>query len=415
LDLCLKVIAGAHSHSFRSDDGWQEQQSQANTPEGDVENSYFSGADTVSGCSLTFESEDDTDCEVVATKHSGNPEEFQEHVLGFLGDFLEYMADAEPEKVTETFHVPLGRRSHEWSYCMLVRMRFAKEAHFDECMRRDWLTMCCGTPTQEKMLVLLDSILGQASFAHGQWKLAEFEQLVCNKEYVAAIFGTDMLVRRHLKGHAESVKMWVQNVVDCWFENSENAFEFITRANRFLKEHFLDGIRAGNHVVTIQSYVAFLWMSKLASLLIFEHVEVRKFENVSGTGDAVPRADASHNLLHGFISFISSVRRVFGLHNAGMPARSAVPTIVQGLQCLAHLQDPKGEMLGPFKTARELVHDVLQVLSAPAQATTLYFAPDLRCAYRFLISLCAKGTLVSCGVLSCRWHALKKDFWFFVE
>jgi len=80
-------------------------------------------------------------------------------------------------------------------------MRFANEADFHELAWRIWLAICSDS-TQEQMLVLLDSVL-QTNTAHALWKRAEFEKLACNKKYSAAIFMTDVMVRRRLKGHAD--------------------------------------------------------------------------------------------------------------------------------------------------------------------------------------------------------------------
>ena len=54
-----------------------------------------------------------------------------------------------------------------------------------------------------------------------------------------------------------------------WFEpeNVQDASVFLLRANKFLREHLVEGIQVVENVVKTQSYVAFLRMSKLASLL----------------------------------------------------------------------------------------------------------------------------------------------------
>ena len=46
---------------------------------------------------------------------------------------------------------------------------------------------------------------------------------------------------------------------------------------------------------------------------------------------------------------------MFSLTDADMPAQSALPTIVEGLRCLAHLPASDWTTLGPVKTARQLV------------------------------------------------------------
>jgi len=176
-----------------------------------------------------------------------------------------------------------------------------------------------------------------------------------------------MMVRRHLQRHAEMLRKWEQEVVHDWFGNAETASEFLDRANRFLQTQ-IDGIGVVIHVIKIQSYVAFLRMSKIASLLLFEYVDVRKSQDAAGTGAAKQRAGVSHDLLRGFSSFVSSAGHVFRLSNADIPARSAVKTIIEGLRCLAHLRDPQCDV----KTASELFDANLPQVSAPTQARTVH-------------------------------------------
>ena len=53
---------------------------------------------------------------------------------------------------------------------------------------------------------------------------------------------------------------------------------FLLRANKFLREHLVEGIQVVENVVKTQSYVAFLRMSELASLLLFEYLDAHKLE-----------------------------------------------------------------------------------------------------------------------------------------
>ena len=65
--------------------------------------SYLSGANTESDRGYSSESGDEEDV-VVATKHPGTPEEFQEHMKGFISDFLDYLwlIEASIDEATET-------------------------------------------------------------------------------------------------------------------------------------------------------------------------------------------------------------------------------------------------------------------------------------------------------------------------
>ena len=91
--------------------------------------------------------------------------------------------------------------------------------------------------------------------------------------------------------------------------------------------------------VTTQSYVAFMRMTSLASLLLFEYLEARKLEDASALG----AAGGSSSLLHGFRMFVRSSahlpgsKRVFSLTPADVPARRSLLTVLEGLMCLSRL------------------------------------------------------------------------------
>jgi len=291
--------------------------------------------------------------DTVVAKHPGNPEDFQEHMKGFITDLLEYMSLAAPDEASQVFTVPLSGHNHEWSYCMLVWMRFAKDAYFNRILREKWRE-CITFPSQDKLLAMLDSCLQQECTSHKWWARSEFKRLGCNKQFANAIFVTDMMVQQSLKGHAESGLAWQQDVVKSWFTNGEEASDFILRANTFLREHFANGCSVVTQVVQTQSYVALMRMTKLASLVLFEYLDVRKLQE-SSTPSA---AGSIYLLLHGFLMFVSSSKHVFTLTEADAPAACAMPTVLRGLQCLSRLSAFAWEMLGPEQKAREMLgHD----------------------------------------------------------
>jgi hypothetical protein len=320
-----------------------------------LDDNFLSSADTASeGGDTASESGDDTDFIFDATlaKHPGNPEDFQECMKGFITDLLEVMSLGAPDGATEVFSLPLGGRTHEWSYCMLVWMRFAKDAYFDSIWRGKWQE-CITCPSQDKLLALLDKCLEQERTKHRRWARAGFKRLECNKPFTAAIFVTDVMVRHSLGGHPKSELLWQQDVVKNWFANGEGASAFLFRANKFLRENVINGISVVTQVVETQSYVAFMRMTKLSSLLLFEYLDTRKLEDTAVFG----AKGGMGSLFHGFCMFVSSSRRVFSLAPADVPALGARATVLQGLRCLARLSAQAWELLGPIKTAREYVED----------------------------------------------------------
>ena len=170
--------------------------------QGDLDDSEDSAADTTDAEAEAggagSESDDDTHAgfEAVLAKHPGDPEGFQAHMRGFIVDLLDVVTvPTEPVGATETFDVPVAGRSQEWSYCMLVWMRFAEEASLDASSRQKWLE-CVKSPTQGKMLTLLDTILKAPGTVHPLWSRDDFKRLNCNKDFAAALYVTDRMVQR---------------------------------------------------------------------------------------------------------------------------------------------------------------------------------------------------------------------------
>jgi hypothetical protein len=136
--------------------------------ESDLNDSCLSGAETSSNIS---DREDDMDCDFdsLAIRHSGDTEDFQEHMRGFIQTFLDKLFEIEIEmdESAETFSnflcpdLPEG----EWTFCMFLWMCFAKNAELDQSSRTRWLE-CIQKPAQQTLLAELDWCLKQESTRH---------------------------------------------------------------------------------------------------------------------------------------------------------------------------------------------------------------------------------------------------------
>jgi len=364
LRLCQEVNARAHSFSSPHNDDGQELLSPANTQHDDLDSSYLSGADT------NFDSDsEDRSSVVLATRNTGERDDFQQHMKGFIHDFLTNSRFKDVDTEWETFDVALGDvASNKWTLCMLLWVEFAAKA-FDLSLRDKWRKTCNNAPSQEILLSNFNQYLLDPATSPELWGGDEFKTSACGKQYGACIFFTLSEVSRRTCMQKEAKQKWVDVVVNGWLSDDEPASEFLSRANTFLRQYGIDTMNVFESVVKTQSYVAFMQMPSLTASLPFGYLESCKLAHVS-SGSAV----GSRTFLHGFSSFVSSAGRVFRMNNADMPARSAVPTIVEGLRCLAHLRDHNCEMLGPVMTVRALLHaDSLHVLSAPAHASTVHF------------------------------------------
>jgi hypothetical protein len=281
--ILLKLVNEAKIHQMAVAGALSLKESDLN--DSDISDAERSRADTSSeGGDAVSESEDDVDFgwESVAIKHPGNPEDFQKEMQGFIQTFLDHLSEIEIEmdESAETFSNFLCRDlpDGEWTFCMFVWICFAKEAYFDETSLKLWRE-CIKKPAQQTILASLDWCLKQESTRHKLWPRSDLKSN-CIKEFPAAIYVTDLMVRHHLKGHAASLGLWERDVVKGWFEpeNVQDASVFLLRANKFLREHLVEGIQVVENVVKTQSYVAFLRMSELASLLLFEYLDAHKLE-----------------------------------------------------------------------------------------------------------------------------------------
>ncbi len=124
--------------------------------ESDLNDSCLSGAETSSNIS---DSEDDMDCDFdsLAIRHSGDTEDFQEHIRGFIQTFLDHTFEIEcemdesPETNSNLLYLPEG----EWTFYMFLWMCFAKNAELDQSSRTRWLE-CIQKPAQQTLLAQLD-------------------------------------------------------------------------------------------------------------------------------------------------------------------------------------------------------------------------------------------------------------------
>ena len=361
LDLIQRVIAAKYSDSSSHGGNGQELPSPANTRNDDFDSSYWSSADT----SVDSDGEDASSV-VIGTRNTGDCSDFQQHMRGFIQDFLSNACFDDVDSEWETFDIALGDGgSNNWTLCMLLWIEFAAKA-FDPSLHEKWRKMCNNAPSQEILLSTFNVCLLDPATSPKQWCGDKFQGHECGKQYGACIFFTIKKVGQHLNSQNEAKQRWGDVVVNGWLSNDEPASEFLSRANTFLRQYSIDNMSIFEYVVKTTSYVAFMQMPSLAASLLFGYLEACKLELLSSVG-----AVGSCTSLHGFSSFVSSAGRVFRLTNADMPARNAVPTIVQGLRCLASFRDPKWDV----KPAFGFLHaDLLQV-SAPMQARTLHIIP----------------------------------------
>lgn len=289
----------------------------------------------------TASENEDSETEIVAVMHLGDPVHFKTHMQKFIQMFMDdlWIIDLDDDDMEEEI---------EWTSCMLIWLRFAQDAPWSDSTRDDWLSTCQQPlPCQEKMMTCLDTCLLKHEFHNNMWDFAEFERLDCSKPHAASVFITDKIIQLNLKEHEESAQKWKRDVTQGWFENAEEeASAFLKTADTFLREHVVNGVRIIESPIRTNSYVAFMVMSRLASMILFEYSQVRKsayFEALQNPNPALKLYGVHgelSKLFQEFQLFVSSTRRVFSLTLSILPVLDFMPIIFQGLECPSRTPDP---------------------------------------------------------------------------
>jgi len=312
--------------------------------------------------------------EVVCMYNEGDPDELRQHVKTLLevfnaeiafGGIYNYNA---PNSVNDSTKLsdqamcadPLEDAGH-WTFCMLLWSVFVAGAIFPKEIADQWKQLLQTNSNQEDLLPKINEFIDTGKI-EGHLLMETIKKIVekdqhRNSRPVAAIAVIDSMVKEHL---SEGEKHeWTTNVIQPWYDSSDlHTDDVLLRANNFVRdlEGGFGGIKILLKAFETGSYVVFMTMSSLASLLLFQLLELRNLRFVqSGKAEDAGSSQAAEPLLHGFQLFASSEGGVFHATDADRPARNM--PIIQGLRCLAHLRDSDWETLGPVKTAREFLQE----------------------------------------------------------
>jgi len=330
--------------------------------------------------------------EVVSFYNEGDPNDLRQHVKKLLEEFnteiasgiYHYTAHNSVNDFTELsdrtkFGDPSEDAGH-WTICMLLWAVFVTRTNILEESAEVWTKFFKTIPSQGVFLAKIGEYVAEyikRGKVEGHALLDNIKKIVEHDKHrssrpVAAIAVIDCMVKEHL---AEGAKQrWTMDVVQPWYDSSDrHTDDVLRRANFFLRdsEEGFDGIKILLKAFDTGSYVVFMTMPSLASLLLFQHLELRKLGCMqSGKDETTGAAGAFEPLLHGFQLFASSGRSIFHATDADRPARN-MPAIIQGLRCLALLLDSDWDTLGPVKTAREFLQEEQRIEQEEILAQTL--------------------------------------------
>ena len=288
-------------------------------------------------------SEDDGSHLIVAGYHLGNADEVLSHLKSWL------IFDGQSDDPT------IGTPGN-LSFCMILWISLLRGAtyppshvgSFEQLMQRVFKGM---SPSEEDLALHVCDLGSHKLLGSIRETMDKFSSRQC----VANIAIIDHMVSDLLEDHDVRLDTWKDNVVGRWYESrSATPGAFFTRANEFLRDEV--GSIQLLACISTQSCVVFMRMSKLAAHVFFDYLDVGKRKHATTSRITGAVECSSSPVWHGFRLFISSTHRMSSLTRADVPARSALPTVRHGLECLVRLPAQIWELLGPIKTIKDILH-----------------------------------------------------------
>jgi len=244
-----------------------------------------------------------------------------------------------------------------WTFCMLLWASFLRGATYESVHvtnMQEWLceqlhcTRLCEKDMAEKVHSFRDDFMSHKLLVRIRQKMT----MGPKRPDVASIAIIDQMVEHMLENEHVNLARWKEIVVGNWYlSQQQTPGDFFSRANDFLRKE-VDCMQLLQFVET-QSYVTFIRMPKLASLIFFEFLEVCKSENSSTAG----ASGGNTSFLSGFRFFWSN-QHCFSLTSADLPPRHARPVVKEGLKRLACLSEQMWELLGPIRTIQDFISEV---------------------------------------------------------
>jgi hypothetical protein len=318
-----------------------------------LDDSTRSAATTASERGETSDSEDEHLPTIVAAYSLGNAEDVLAHVKsGIIKDIMGPEDDQADEKLSLCTYLWVSfLRGAKY------KSRDAKKREIEDWMKELFVPQKAHLYDEEiaeKVHGFLDHVVEHKLLEEIRGKTRAYPRVPC----VGAVAIIDKVVEYLLLRQSKDAKRWgtwQDEVVGTWYSSgNQTPRAFLLRANKFLRRH-VDKETELMTYVTTWSYVAFMRMTSLASLLLFEYLEARKLQEAFTPG----AAGRNISPFHGFRTFVSSSKRVFALTEADAPDARAMPIVQQGLRCLSRLSASAWEMLGPEKKAHALYDEAI--------------------------------------------------------
>ncbi|EKX41240.1 hypothetical protein GUITHDRAFT_142158 [Guillardia theta CCMP2712] len=320
----------------------------------------LSEADTMSQSELSdrSDSEDETcQSELVIARNVGNKDDFEIHMTCFLQGFGRFSGSPQitindSRQVMET-EGGSGGGGGEWTMCMLLWLKVVKDARMGEEWREKWDRCIAQSASQNKLLRMLDTILEHGDVKYKYWnrdKLAEWGR---KKRFASVVFLTDELVSACLPDKESCRRAWHRRVMKDWDVNKEDVGQILGRMNKFLWSR-AEAIEIITNVIETGSYVCYMRMEKIASLILFEYLETYKREKMAETTREGKHVSSLPSLFQGFSLLASSSSKQFALQKI---SSQRLREIRSNLRVLARLPSRLLRFMGPARRAEGLLEE----------------------------------------------------------
>eukprot|EP00960_Hanusia_phi_P061427 764842-Hanusia_phi.AAC.1 len=318
----------------------------------------FSEASTISESDTSDASDSEDDCcqkEVVIARNIGDKESFEIHIACFLQEFGRFSGNLQISiddkgKVMQT--EGNSKEPDEWTMCMLLWMKVVKDARMHEDWREQWQESLL-SPSQDKLLRMLDKILRQGDVKVKYWDAAKVAVSRCKKKFASVIFLTDEIVRSCLPSVDACRRKWEKQVVRDWSSNTEDSSQILQRMNKFLWSE-VESMQIITNVIETRSYICYMSMYKITSLILFQYLETYQKERNAKLMQESGTASTMCSIFHGFCMFASSSGRLFSLQDIDL---RRLREIRRNLWTLACLPNRLLLLLGPVRRAQGLLEE----------------------------------------------------------
>uniref|UniRef100_A0A7S4L6K9 Helicase ATP-binding domain-containing protein n=1 Tax=Guillardia theta TaxID=55529 RepID=A0A7S4L6K9_GUITH len=326
----------------------------ANLSSSSEDESEVSEADTLSQSTMSDESDSEDEAsqgEVIVSRNQGHKEVFEADMRRFLQEFGRFTGNFEVsvkdgEGAMET--VREGKPPQAWTMCMLLWLRVVKDASVKDRAMEIWYDHVLSA-SEDELLSRLNSMLVKNHIQHRHWDRTKFVEWDCEKHFARVVYLTDQVVKNSIPNDAPCKLEWNEKVMMDWNKNEEKALDVLKRINKFLWSQ-AESIQVFTDVIETQSYVCYMRMEKIVSMILFEYLETcRKVAESSSEGKAV-----DPSLFQGFTLFVSTSSRSFVMQKI---KSERLREIRSNLRVLSILPPPLLTSMGPVRRAEELLEE----------------------------------------------------------